>query len=1093
MAVQSFNRPEPRVEAVIFDMDGVVTDTAVVHASAWKALFDEVMPALAPDARPFDAITDYRATIDGRPREDGVRAFLASRGITLPEGDDVDDDESTGVVPPGELTVQSLAARKQHFFDRSLEENGVKVFPDALTLLNRLRAKNTPTALVTSSRNSAKVLEAGKVAHYFDVIFDGNDARELGLPGKPEPDTFLEAARQLKVLPDQAAVLEDANAGVAAAAAGNFGWVVGVARHGSPDALRAAGAHIVATDLSNLDTRLDKHHPGWAAGESHSDPWRLHYEGYDPAAEPLRETLCTLGNGYWATRGAAPESSEGAVHYPGTYMAGVYNRLKTDIGGRVVEDEHLVNAPNWLPLTFRIYDEKRPSKRAAAAAILSGRRPAKINDNGWFDIDTADLLDYEQTLDLRRAVYSRRFRVRDPQGRITEITQQRFVSQDQEHVAGLEVTFLPENWSGTLEVRSGLEGRVANRNVAEYRLLADVHLVPRNVQAVDNETMLLEVATNQSNIRMATAARTRVRAGAELVDVPRSVTTDPAGWIAQVLSIPVTEGEAVTVEKTVVAYSSRDRAIASAALSATTWISRLPDLPALLTNHEESWREVWNEFTVLIATDERQQLALNINTFHVLQSVAGVTVDLDAGLPARGLHGEGYRGHIFWDEMYIYPMLTMHRPEISRALIGYRYRRLDEARAAARAEGHRGAMFPWQSGVDGREETPTELFNVRNEEWMPDNSHRQRHVGLAIAYSAWQMYEWTGDLDFLNEQGAELLIEVSRFFESLATYDEDANRFDIEGVMGPDEFHDGYPGTPGSGLRNNSYTNVMASWVMQRAADAVDLLRPRYADTFWKRVRVRPGEVDRWRRVASRLRVPFHADGIISQFDGYENLKEFDWEGYRAKYGSIGRLDLILAAEGDATNNYRLSKQPDVLMLLYLFSAHELKAQLGFMGYEFDTDTIPRTIEFYRERSTHGSTLSNVVHSWVEARMDRARSWEFLVQALESDLADIQGGTTRIGVHLGAMAGSVDMVTRCYTGLEAKDGKLMFDPALPPELTQIDFSVMFQQQLIRVTVDSSRLRLKVHEGGIAPIPVQVEGIDAVLLPGETRDFSHNDD
>ena len=1075
-------------------MDGVVTDTAVVHAGAWKALFDEVLPTLAPDARAFDAISDYRATIDGRPREDGVRAFLASRGVTLPEGEDSDDDESTGSTLPTELTVQSLAARKQYFFDRQLDEIGVKVFPDAITLLNRLRAKNTPTALVTSSRNSARVLEAGGVAHYFDVIVDGNDARALGLPGKPEPDTFLEAARMLRVLPDQAAVLEDADAGVAAAAAGNFGWVVGVARHGGVDALRAAGAHIIASDLSNLDTRLQSTHPGWGAGESQSDPWRLHYKGYDPAAEPLRETLCTLGNGYWATRGAAPESSEGPVHYPGTYMAGVYNRLETDIGGRTAEDEHLVNAPNWLPLTFRIHDEQRPSKRAAAAKLVTrrGAKAAKLDDNGWFDIDSANLLDYEQTLDLRRAVYTRRFRVQDAQGRITCVTQQRFVSQDMEHVAGLEVRFEAENWSGKLDVRSGLEGRVANRNVAEYRLLADVHLVPRRVQAVDNETMLLEVATNQSNIRMATAARTRVRANADIIDVPRTVATDPAGWIGQILTIPVTEGETVTVEKTVVAYSSRDRAIASAALSATTSLSRLPDLPALLSHHEESWRELWNEFTVLIETEERQQLALNLNTFHVLQSVAGVTVDLDAGMPARGLHGEGYRGHIFWDEMYVYPMLTMHRPEISRALLGYRYRRLDEARAAARAEGYKGAMFPWQSGVDGREETPTELFNVRNEEWMPDNSHRQRHVGLAIAYSAWQIYEWTGDLDFLVEQGAELLIEVSRFFESLTTYDAEANRFDIEGVMGPDEFHDGYPGTPGSGLRNNAYTNVMASWVMQRAADAVDLLRPRYADSLWKRVKVRPGEVDRWRKISARLRVPFHSDGVISQFEGYEDLKEFDWDGYRQKYGSIGRLDLILAAEGDATNNYKLSKQPDVLMLLYLFSADELRSQLGYMGYDFDTDTIPLAIEYYRERSTHGSTLSNVVHSWVEARMNREKSWEFLVQALESDLADIQGGTTRIGIHLGAMAGSVDMVTRCYTGLEVKDGRLFFNPALPPELKQIDFTLKFMHQLVRITVDRQKLRLKVHEGGMAPIPITVEGIDAVLLPGEVREFAHDD-
>ncbi|WP_281247402.1 hypothetical protein [Mycetocola miduiensis] len=139
-------------------------------------------------------------------------------------------------------------------------------------------------------------------------------------------------------------------------------------------------------------------------------------------------------------------------------------------------------------------------------------------------------------------------------------------------------------------------------------------------------------------------------------------------------------------------------------------IRRLPDVATLLTAHESAWRVLRNEFTVLLATDSEQiekrpQLALNVNTFHVLQSAAAVTADLDAGLPARGLHGEGYRGHIFWDEMFVYPTLSLHRPEITRALLGYRYRWLGEAREAARRAGHKGAMFPWQSGIDGRDES----------------------------------------------------------------------------------------------------------------------------------------------------------------------------------------------------------------------------------------------------------------------------------------------------------------------------------------------------------------------------------------------------
>ena len=227
---------------------------------------------------------------------------------------------------------------------------------------------------------------------------------------------------------------------------------------------------------------------------------------------------------------------------------------------------------------------------------------------------------------------------------------------------------------------------------------------------------------------------------------------------------------------------------------------------------------------------------------------------------------------------------------------------------------------------------------------------------------------------------------------------------------------------------------------------------------------------------------------MISQFEGYERLKEFDWAGYRARYGAIGRLDLILAGEGDSTNNYKLSKQADVLMLLYQFSADELREVLRGLGYDFPAEAIPRTVEYYRERSSHGSTLSNVVHSWVEARGDRARSWDFLVQALESDQADIQGCTTHTGVHLGAMAGSIDMVTRCYTGLELHVGMLWLHPVLPPEVEQIDFTLSFQQQLIRVTVDSVVLRLSVYPGGAVPITAMVEGTAVRLDPGETREF-----
>ncbi|WP_281535510.1 glycoside hydrolase family 65 protein [Cryobacterium breve] len=810
-----------------------------------------------------------------------------------------------------------------------------------------------------------------------------------------------------------------------------------------------------------------------AGDDAAADAWVLRFEGFDPATEGVREALCALGNGYWGTRGASPEASADAVHYPGTYLAGVYNPVHTELGSHSRDDEHMVNAPNWLALSFR------------------------IGTADWFRPEDPGVLDYRQELDLRRGLLTRVIRFRDADRHTTTVTSRRFVSQSDPHVAVLETTFEAQGWSGPVTVRSAVDGRVANRNVAADAALTNRHLMPRTRTEVDDRTVLLEMETTVSGVHIAMAARTRVfeadPAGADRPGPPREITVarrflSEPGFVAHEFELLLEPGRPVRVEKTVIVGTSRDRAVVSAPFAVTAWMRRVADPADLLVAHEREWRGLWDEFAVNLDDNEHQSLALNLNTFHVLQTLAGVDADLDAGVPARGLTGEGYRGHVFWDEVFVYPVLTLRRPDLSRALIGYRYRRLAQARAAATAAGLEGAMFPWQSGIDGREVTPAELFNPRTNEWMPDHSHNQRHVGLAVAYSVWTYYQATGDVDFLIHQGAELLLEVTRFFAALATYDESADRFDISGVMGPDEFHDGAPGAPGTGLRNNTYTNVMTAWLMARAVDTVAVLNGRSCRPLWNRLGLRPGEVDRWRHIGSRLRLSFLPGGVPSQFDGYEALPEFDWAGYRARYGDLGRLDLILNAEGDSTNNYRVSKQADVLMLLYLFSAEELRRLLHGLGYPLPPEAVVATVDFYGSRSTHGSTLSNVVHSWVEARRDRERSWQFLTRALDSDLADIQGGTTHEGIHLGAMAGSVDMMVRCYSGLEIRDDILWLHPVLPAELGAFSFSINYRDHPIRLELTPTNLRVTLSTGGAPPIRVRVDGQDAWLSPGQVRDF-----
>ena len=360
----------PPYEAVIFDMDGVVTDTAAVHAAAWKQMFDDVLS----DARAgtstrqasFDGDTDYRLYVDGRAREDGVAAFLSARGLEVPMG--MPDD------PAEAWTVHGLARRKNDIYLDLLAEDGVRVFDGTVALLRRLRSWGVATGLVTASRNAGPLLAAADLQGLFDVVVDGGLGRDLGLAGKPDPAMFLEAARRLGVRPGRAVVVEDAVAGIQAAHRGGFALVVGIDRAGHRDALEVAGADLVLEDVAQLDLGLLR-----------ADPWLLVYEGFDSAHEGHREALTTVGNGYLGTRGASPECRADAVHYPGTYVAGVYNRLTSTVQGRRAEEEHLVNAPNWLLLDLRVGDEPwwssrnhlRQDQRPAATEAPSQRLGAE--------------------------------------------------------------------------------------------------------------------------------------------------------------------------------------------------------------------------------------------------------------------------------------------------------------------------------------------------------------------------------------------------------------------------------------------------------------------------------------------------------------------------------------------------------------------------------------------------------------------------------------------------------------------------------------------------------------------------------------------
>lgn len=791
--------------------------------------------------------------------------------------------------------------------------------------------------------------------------------------------------------------------------------------------------------------------------------WKLIYKDFKPSKQCLREALCTLGNGYFATRGAAVESSADDTHYPGTYLAGGYNRLKTEIAGRMIENEDLVNMPNWLLTKFR------------------------IDGSEWFDLLSVNILSYHQELDMKKGVLTRNLHFKDRQDRETTVIERRFVHITNMHLAGLEITIIPENWSGRLHVHSALDGTVVNAGVKRYRQLNNKHLEPVQSGKVNEDIIYLLVKTNQSCIHIAEAARTSVYVDGEKNDVQRKLMENP-GYIAQEFSIDAEQRLPIKIEKIVSFYTSRDFAVSEASQEATEAVERATNFEELLQSHILQWDHLWDRCDIQLNDNNRTQMILRLHIFHLLQSVSRNSIDLDTGVPARGWHGEAYRGHIFWDELFIFPYLNLRIPVLTQSLLLYRYRRLNHSRLAAQQQGLKGALYPWQSGSNGREETQHLHLNPKSGRWLPDNTQLQRHVNAAIVYNVWQYFTATDDLEFLSTYGAEMIVEIARFFASITTYNQELGRYEILGVMGPDEYHDKYPGAENPGLNNNAYTNVMTVHVLRTAIKALDALTPQRREDLKELLGLEQTELENWQDICRKMRIVFHKDGIISQFEGYDQLLEFDWVEYRKKYGDIQRLDRILEAEGDTPNRYKASKQADVLMLFYLFSAEELQELFSLMGYDFDPQSIPKNIEYYLKRSSHGSTLSNIVHSWVLSRSDRLRSWNLFQKALESDVSDIQGGTTHEGIHLGAMAGTVDILQRCYTGLEFKDDILLFNPNIPRGLKKLSMRIKYRGNWFDIVATPKSLKIASSESELRATKISIHNQIYQLNPGETLSF-----
>lgn len=711
------------------------------------------------------------------------------------------------------------------------------------------------------------------------------------------------------------------------------------------------------------------------------NPWVLTFNDLDFRQIGLREALCTLGNGYFATRGALEESRADGCHYPGTYLAGGYNKLTSSLAGRTVTHEDLVNLPNWLIIYFYPLDSQ-------ANWLMSSK-----------------LVKHKLELNMYQGLLKRMSHILDAQGRETLITSRRIVHMANPHLAAMEYIIKPLNWSGEISLISSLDGSVTNQGVARYNQLNGKHLEILSLTPLTDDSMSLYVQTKQSHLQIALTARTQIFAAYKYLAMPTKLKIT-SETISQVFNFVISAGQTVSIEKVLALYSSRDFAISECQTEAKIAIQEAGRFNRLLKTHRLAWKHLWNQCDKNLLSKQPKTPILKLHTFHLLQTISPHSIDLDVGAPARGLHGEAYRGHVFWDELFIQPFFIHCFPAISRSLLLYRYRRLNAARRLARQAGYKGAMFPWQSASNGEEVSQQWHLNPDSNLWGADHSALQRHVNAAIAYNIWNYYQNTLDKEFLSYYGAEMLLEIARFCASMASFNPKLMRYEIKGVMGPDEYHEGYPHADKPGINNNAYTNVMAVWVIRRALQTLQILPSNRASELKECLELTEQELAGWESIIKGMFIPFH-DGIISQFQGYEQLKEFDWQAYQTNYGNIERLDRILKNEGDSPDNYKIAKQADVVMLFYLLPLAELQKLFKQLGYSLTQSMVQHTIEYYLARTSHGSSLSKAVFCKVITFYKPELAKELYSQALYNDLYDFQQGTTREGIHLGVMASTL--------------------------------------------------------------------------------------
>jgi alpha,alpha-trehalose phosphorylase len=1000
-------------DAVLFGLDGVLTNTTAVHAAAWKDSLDEFLAAW--DARRgtqtvrFDERVDYAAHVGGKPGQDGVLGFLASRGIELPKG--APDS------PPEEESVWGLGNRKQLLLEKRLVE-GIEVFPGSVAWVRELREAGLKTAVVSSGRDCAAVLADAGILELFDTCVDGETALEFDLPGKPAPDTFLEAARRLGVAPERAIVVEDEPAGVQAGRAGSFGLVVGVDRTGHADSLAAAGADNVVDDLGELlGSSTDRLHLLMAAAKRIMattydypvEPWRLVERAYNPEYVAQTETLFALSNGFLGIRGSFEEGEPS--YQPVTLLNGFHETwpimYPESAHGFATTGQTIVPVPDGT--TIRLLIDEHP-----------------------VTCERTEVREFERSLDMRGGALVRSVVYQLSDGRRFRVDTRRFASLAQRHMACIRYQVTALDGAAHLVIASEMrtlpnkpEGAAA---FDPRRSRAVTDCLQPGLQRVEGARVIRTYRTSRSGLVVAAGMDHEFDGSGVVPAVRTELDGDRAYAVFEVDAVP---GHTATLTKWLAYHygAEAEEELADRA-GLTLQRARAAGYLGALADHEGQVAGFWERSDVTWDGRAGAQQALRFSLFSIMQ--ASLRAE-GHGVPAKGLTGTGYEGHYFWDtEAYVLPFLIHTSPQVARALLMHRVRMLPDARRRAREVGCSGALFPWRT-INGEEASAYYAAGTA-----------QYHIDADIAYALDQYARVTGDTDLLFRHGVEILVETARMWADIGFFSaRRGGKFVINKVTGPDEYT--------TVVDNNLFTNLMAAENLRLAADWVDRVRAESPPDYQRlvdRTGVTENEVMAWREIAAQMHIPYDdTAGVHLQDDGFLDQKPWDFAGTPPE-----RYPLLLHHHPLVIYRHQVIKQTDVMLATVL------------LPERFTAGERRRVFEYYDPLTTGDSSLSQCIQAIAAADAGQYRSAEdYLAYAAAVDMADT-AGNLRDGVHVASAGGVWMAVAYGFAGYRWRARLPEFSPRLARRCRRLRVPLLLRGSLFEVDIEEHQATYRVLSG-----------------------------